>query len=439
MPMPRWTLALLPGLLLAAGPLIPQNDAPPENPKPRVTAVWPDGPLNVRVAFDRPVNPAIADEVTSRSIAFGPSTTDGEAANGPTPASGAIRIAAARLEDGARTLVLATDPHPFEARYRLNLPGFDSVAYDLSGVEASWSEDEQAAEPSWQGWWPHIEPALARARTVGSAEHERGFALLTRKGRLTLRTLVVLPEGKATLRLEADRPFEATFAFVPVTSSPGPGDTHRADLPIESMGVGEMLEVLLSTGDPGPLPTLRAQALVGDTPTPKPIVSKDLVLPWAPAPPDSQASPTAEPPYALQGGDPERGKTVFFSEEAQCSKCHKIQGEGSEVGPDLSELADRDPATIYADIANPSARIHPDYVPFTVALKDGQVAVGVVKAEGADAIRVLDNNAKISTYPRSEVEELRPSATSIMPVGLAGALGETKMRDLIAFLTNVKP
>ena len=69
-----------------------------------------------------------------------------------------------------------------------------------------------------------------------------------------------------------------------------------------------------------------------------------------------------------------------------------------------------------------------------MAFVDGRVAVGVVKAEGAEEIKVLDTNAKATVYGRDEVERIEPSRTSIMPVGLAGAIGEQGMRDLVAYL-----
>ena len=78
--------------------------------------------------------------------------------------------------------------------------------------------------------------------------------------------------------------------------------------------------------------------------------------------------------------------------------------------------------------------IVPEYLTYTVARKDGQIAVGVVHAEGVDAVRVFDINGNATVIPKVEIEEMRSSATSTMPVGLAGALGEEKMRDLIAYL-----
>jgi putative heme-binding domain-containing protein len=75
-------------------------------------------------------------------------------------------------------------------------------------------------------------------------------------------------------------------------------------------------------------------------------------------------------------------------------------------------------------------------VAYTVALKDGRVLVGIVRTEGADSIRVTDTDAKTTVIHRAEIEEFRPSATSIMPVGLMGTLGEGPLRDLLSFLTQ---
>ena len=51
-------------------------------------------------------------------------------------------------------------------------------------------------------------------------------------------------------------------------------------------------------------------------------------------------------------------------------------------------------------------------------------------------LRVTDTDARTTEVKRGEIDELRPSGTSIMPVGMAGALGEQKLRDLITFLTT---
>jgi putative heme-binding domain-containing protein len=390
--------------------------------------------MEVRVAFRGELDPAVAGAMAGQSIGFG----EGERA-------GRLRIAAARLDDGGRTLVLATDPHPWEATYRLAVPGFRlkgmpgpaatvHFSYGLNGVEAAWDDGKDESKAAWSGWWPQLDTEALRKLATISAEHERVLGLLTRPGRLRLRTLAKLPKGKVTVHLDGSLPFEALALGQSAQSREGDRKgLHRADLPVESTGEATDLEVTLTTGTGGQAASLRASYDLPGSPGSRPLPREMLLVPWAPAPPSGTPA-AASPPFTLAGGDPKRGEAVFFSDEAKCSSCHKVRGKGGDVGPDLANQAGRDRELVYRDVADPSAVINPEYVPYTVALKDGQVAVGVVRAEGADAIRVSDTNAKSVVVKKSEIEDLRPSGTSIMPVGLTGALGEQKVRDLIAFL-----
>jgi putative heme-binding domain-containing protein len=166
-----------------------------------------------------------------------------------------------------------------------------------------------------------------------------------------------------------------------------------------------------------------------------PIAREMLLLPWAPLKPAGSASDTVRVPD-LSSGDVARGQALFFGEQARCSQCHAFRGRGGSVGPDLSDVARKGKQQIYRDIAAPSTEMAPEYVPYTVATRDGRVLAGLVRAEGADAIRITDTSAKATTLRRDEIDQIRPSATSIMPVGLAGGLGEANLRDLIAFLTS---
>ena len=67
------------------------------------------------------------------------------------------------------------------------------------------------------------------------------------------------------------------------------------------------------------------------------------------------------------------------------------------------------------------------------------MVVGVVRAEDADRIRVTDTNAHAVLIRRRDLDQIRPSANSIMPVGLTGVLGAAALRDLIAYLTAEPP
>lgn len=93
---------------------------------PRVVLAWAAGPFEVRVAFDRPVGADVAREAVGKSINFDASRPTTRAKGQPKKDRegdrGSLRVAAARLEGGGRTLVLTTDPHPRAATYTIDLP-----------------------------------------------------------------------------------------------------------------------------------------------------------------------------------------------------------------------------------------------------------------------------------------------------------------------------
>lgn len=436
-----------------AGRLFKVSYTDPSAPKP--VAAWASGPLEVRVAFDRPLDPAATSNLAGQRISFGEHVRAADRFEAHTPpykavqaqqasAKGTLRIAAAALSEDRRTLLLATDPHPGAVTYALTLPGSKpagspeegvaiDLAYDLTGVEATWDDGRDGSAPTWAGTWPHLDPDVTRALTAGSTEHERGLSLLDKPGRLTLRTLLRTPAGKLAVHLDGNRPFRVTLGGHPAESAADGDGKHRAEMTSDPAVGGIELKATMRTG-PGEGPfSFRIACRLGSDPTLRPLPSEHQLLPWAPLR-ASEPDPLPVVPFALAGGDPARGEAVFYGEQAKCSGCHKVRGKGKDVGPDLSNLVHRDAASVYRDIAKPSAVIHPDYLQYSVALKDGRVLVGLVRAEGAGVIRVTDAEAKESAIKRSDVDELRPSGTSIMPTGLAGVLEGEKIRDLLAFL-----
>jgi putative heme-binding domain-containing protein len=243
-----------------------------------------------------------------------------------------------------------------------------------------------------------------------------------------------LPKGALTVTVTSRIPLEATLGGEDPAPRGGSGPSAEpAVFRLESNGDPTLLTIALRTRPGEQPPTLEVSYAWDDPKHSATLARKQLLLPWVPPPPPTPG-PLENVP-SLEGGDAKLGAAVFTSTDAKCATCHKVRGEGGVVGPDLSDVHLRDRLSVYRDIAEPSSRIHPDYLSYTVALKDGRILVGTVRAEGADAIKVTDTEAKATVAPRALVEELRPSATSIMPVGLAGALGQDRLRDLIAFLT----
>ncbi len=75
-------------------------------------AVWPAGPIEVVAAFDRPVARSSAAALVGQSVLYFDGSKSAAARGSSSRLLGQLRIAAIRLIDDNRTLVLATDPHP---------------------------------------------------------------------------------------------------------------------------------------------------------------------------------------------------------------------------------------------------------------------------------------------------------------------------------------
>jgi putative heme-binding domain-containing protein len=424
---------------------------------PHPVVAWPAGPFEVRVTFDRPLDQAVARAAAGRVIPFEEEQSVVQQAKPRKKARpsrvlstlthrGMLRIAAARLIDEGRTLVLVTDPHPRVATYSLHLTGIRGqgepppgqsidLMYGLGGVEAAWFDEANPSKPAWTGWWPDLDPGIVRNLTKGSLPHERSLDLLARPGRMVLSALFVLPKGKATLRLVSSGPIAAQIGGENVVAVEQPEGGQKVEHPIVSNGEPIDLMLTLPTGVHHRRTTFRASYSREENPKDIRLAHERLIVPWAAVNPP----PPTEPPRlpaGMAGGDPARGQAIFFGEQARCSACHAVAGKGGNVGPELGHQFERPSAEVYRDIADPGVWINPEYVAYTVALKDGRVLVGVVRAEGADTIRVTDTDAKTTMVARADIEELRPSSTSIMPVGLVGALGDGSVRDIMAFLTR---
>ena len=158
-----------------------------------------------------------------------------------------------------------------------------------------------------------------------------------------------------------------------------------------------------------------------------------FLLPWAS--PDSGAKfiATRGPQPEIAGGNWARGKELFKG-GASCGKCHAIRGEGGKIGPDLSNLVQRDYESVLKDIREPSAAINPDFVASVIKLNDGSVVNGIVVSESAESVSVADAAAETKIIPREKIKSIALSAVSAMPEGLTNALSKEQLRDLMTFL-----
>ena len=196
------------------------------------------------------------------------------------------------------------------------------------------------------------------------------------------------------------------------------------------------LEVALQTG--GTDPDLEVSWFTDEDPRPRAFPLRRILMPFAK--PETAEPPTLGPRVIpeIAGGDWDRGKKVFFGEQAGCYKCHQVGGEGGHIGPDLSNLTYRDYASVYKDITQPSAAINPDHIAYNVTLKDGELVTGVVLQDTAENVVLGQVTGQSLTVEKSKIAGMKASSLSLMPEGLLQALTSQQQKDLLTFLLMAK-
>ncbi|MFM7738925.1 MAG: c-type cytochrome, partial [Planctomycetota bacterium] len=156
-----------------------------------------------------------------------------------------------------------------------------------------------------------------------------------------------------------------------------------------------------------------------------------------PASADNQPLPPLAELLKKQG-DPARGKSVF-AEAGTCAKCHKVRGEGQEVGPDLSEVGNKlSVEALYESILNPSAGISHSYEMYSLLSSDGRTISGLLVSQTDEEIVLKDKDAVLHKVPRGEVDEFAKQQKSLMPEDLQKQLTEQQLVDVIEYLKTLR-
>jgi putative heme-binding domain-containing protein len=140
-------------------------------------------------------------------------------------------------------------------------------------------------------------------------------------------------------------------------------------------------------------------------------------------------------------GDPVRGRKLFHDRQgAGCIKCHRVGGEGGEVGPDLSTVgAQFDRGQIAESVLYPSRSIREGYQAVIVATAEGRVLTGLVRSESGEALVLRDAEDKDHEIRKEDMAERRSSSASLMPEGLQLGLSPQEFADLMSYLDSLRP
>ena len=142
-------------------------------------------------------------------------------------------------------------------------------------------------------------------------------------------------------------------------------------------------------------------------------------------------------------GDAARGRQIFFgagnAAAGLCARCHKIDNQGTDFGPDLSHIATKyNRADLLDNVLNPSKTIAPGYATTLVRTKSGDTYSGILVSKSEMGIVLKGPDLKLTHVPATDVDRIAVQTISSMPEGLLADLESAAAADLLEYLASLK-
>ena len=139
---------------------------------------------------------------------------------------------------------------------------------------------------------------------------------------------------------------------------------------------------------------------------------------------------------SVKVGDAARGKAVFDG-RGDCTRCHRVNGSGARVAPDLSDIgAVRSAASLYRSLTDPSTQMMPINRPVRIVTHDGAVISGRRLNEDTYTVQLLDDKERLVSLTKADIREYKVSEISPMPT--FKNLNDGELSDLVAYLLSLK-
>jgi putative membrane-bound dehydrogenase-like protein len=119
-----------------------------------------------------------------------------------------------------------------------------------------------------------------------------------------------------------------------------------------------------------------------------------------------------------------------------CFVCHKLNGEGADVGPDLTGVGRSSLDALLVNVIDPNLVIGKGYENVIIEKKDGQTLTGRMVENADSRVKLLSSGPKEEIVAKSDIENMRVSDVSVMPEGLEQTLPDHDFRNLILFILN---
>ena len=140
---------------------------------------------------------------------------------------------------------------------------------------------------------------------------------------------------------------------------------------------------------------------------------------------------------AVTLGDAARGRALFEGRGA-CLDCHRVRGRGPREATDLTAVgAERAPSALRRSLLDPTGTMRPIDRPVELMTADGERVTGRRLNEDTYTVQILDDDARLRSFDKAELRELRILTTSPMPA-YGDRLDADELADLLAYLVSLK-
>lgn len=135
-------------------------------------------------------------------------------------------------------------------------------------------------------------------------------------------------------------------------------------------------------------------------------------------------------------GDAARGKALFDAKGA-CASCHRVNGTGSRVGPDLSAVgATRSAAELQRALVDPNADVQPQNRFYHVTLKDGTTVEGRLLGHDTFTVQILDTKEQLRSFSKADLRDAG-FIPSPMP-SYKTSLSAQELADMVSYLSSLR-
>ena len=134
-------------------------------------------------------------------------------------------------------------------------------------------------------------------------------------------------------------------------------------------------------------------------------------------------------------GNAINGERIF---SANCSSCHRVNGRGGRLGPDLSQIGNQPRQALARSIREASASFTIGYEPVTLVTRDGQQIRGARRSEDPFSIQIMDTRERLQGYLKTDLRDVTRDTKSLMPDYGPDRLSDQDLTDLLGFLATLR-